>query len=68
MKSVTVHRFERYAVIREDCEMVSLTDVIPLLEALEDIANEDYRGPRPISAMLAFKALEPWREVLEKMK
>lgn len=26
--------------------------------ALEKIANEDYRGPRPTSAIIAWKALE----------
>jgi hypothetical protein len=33
-----------------------------LAEALREIANEDYRGFRPQSAIIAHKALAAWKE------
>ena len=36
----------------------------PLVDALKRIANEDYRGPRPWSATIAFEALAQLPESL----
>jgi pilus assembly protein TadC len=45
---------EDYARLRD----MLVREFGPLLEALETIANEDYRGNRPLSAVIAWKALD----------
>lgn len=70
-KQIEIINFKRSDIITEDCELVFLSDVKPLLEALEKIEIDQWillRNDLDQIQDIAREALEPWREILEKMK
>lgn len=46
------------------CSLAVLSEAAKLVEALNEIANEDFRGNRPNSSVVAYKALSDWKKFL----